>query len=277
MKQSLKGKYKHAQFAWRRWRYSFSQEQLLEALRAMGIDVGDVVLVHSSFDQFDGFTGTPSDVNRIMRNAVGPEGVLLMPTLPFRGSAIEYVSQGKIFDVKRTPSQMGLLTELFRRELGVQRSVHPTHSVAAWGSRAQETIAEHHAAVTPCGKGTPYRRLLDWNGKILFLGSDISVMTFFHCIEEDLEPVMPFSPFTSQVFSLVSRDQHGNEMVTNTRLFDPVCSRRRNLNKLIPILKRRGNWQESHIGKLQLLLLSAEAVRQACLDLARQGVFCYDS
>ncbi|NJS39886.1 MAG: AAC(3) family N-acetyltransferase [Rhodobacteraceae bacterium] len=61
------------------------------------------------------------------------------------------------FDAKRTPSEMGLLTELFRRAPGAKRSLHPTHSVTALGPLAEQLTATHHQATTPSGRGTPLK------------------------------------------------------------------------------------------------------------------------
>src|SRR5262249_46342225 len=153
------------------------------------------------------------------------------------------------------------------------RSAHPTHSVAAFGPMAEQLIADHHLAKTPCGKGTPYGRLLDTDGNILFMGTDIGVMTFFHYVEEELESQLPFSPFTTQSFVLQSRDRHGNLLTTETRLFDPRRSRKRKLEKLVPFLKKSGLWNEIKIGRLNLILLSAADVLATCRKMARLGIY----
>ena len=245
-------------------------------LHRLGVSRSDTLLVHSSLNEFSAFLGKPLDIISALQEAVGPTGTLLLPTLPFTGSAVEYVRTAKPFDVRRTPSQMGMLTELFRRMPGVSRSLHPTHPVAAWGANASGMIANHHLASTPCGKETPYGRLLDHNGKILFLGTDISVMTFFHAVEEIIETQMPFSPFSKEVFALESRDALGNTLSTRTRLFEPRYSRRRNIHKLVPELKRRKAWREMQLGGMKALLLRAQDVLEASLVLAKQGIFCYD-
>ena len=245
-------------------------------LRRLGVVEGDTLFVHSSLDQFGAFLGKPADVIAALREAVGVTGTVLMPTLPFQGSAVEYVRQARLFDVQKTPSQMGLLTELFRRLPGVIRSVHPTHPVAVWGTRASEMTERHSAAATPCGRQSPYGRLLDYEGKILFLGTGIGVMTFFHTIEEILEPQMPFSAFTKAFFTLESRDQHGNLIVTQTRLFEPQYSRRRNLEKLVPFLKGRKWWHELRLGGMHAILLRADQVLRISEELAQRKVYCYD-
>jgi aminoglycoside 3-N-acetyltransferase len=255
---------------------SFSPNDLFQCLRHLGIAYGDTVIAHSSFDAFAGFAGKPSDVIAMLQGAIGPEGTLLMPTLPFSGTAVEYVRNGPVFDVRRTPSRMGLITELFRRSPGVLRSVHPTHPVAVWGANSASTIAGHHEAKTPCGKGTPYLGLLERHGKILLLGVDIGSMTFYHGVEEILEARLPASPFTQRVFHLTSKRADGVLLQTETRLFEPAISRRRNLYKLVPELKRRGAWRMQRVGGLSVILLDAEDVMAAVSSMADRGIFCYD-
>src|ERR1700694_888030 len=170
---------------------------------------------------------------------------------------------------------MGLITELFRRSPDVLRSVHPTHSVALWGAGAKDISDGHHLAQTPCGRGTPFIGLLERGGKILLLGVDIGSMTFYHGIEELLEARLPASPFTQEIFHLSSRLPDGSLLHTATRLFEPTVSRRRNLNKLVPELQRRGAWRSERLGRLPITILDAGEVLAAVAGLAGRGVFCY--
>ena len=256
--------------------HSFTPDELSRELRQLGLDRGDMVLVHSSFDAFAGFTGKPTDVIGALQSAIGPEGALLMPTLPFTGTAVEYVRQAPVFDVVRTPSRMGLISELFRRSPGVVRSVHPTHPVAVWGRGSEAIIRGHHQAGTPCGIGTPFSALLDRNGKILLLGADIASLTFYHAIEEVIEARLPVSPFTQQRFVLASKQADGSAVSTTTRLFEPAVSRRRNLYKLVPELKRLSAWRQHRIGPLTMTMLNAKDVRTAVFEMLDRGIYCYD-
>ncbi len=255
--------------------FSFTPSDFARALECLGIRTGDVLFVHSSFDRFRGFRGRLSDVIRILQNAVGPPGTLIMPTLPFDGSAIDYVRSGKVTDLARTPSRMGILTEVFRRQTGVVRSLHPTHPAAAWGSRRDEMLKDHALAQTPCGFHSPYYRLIDTDAKILMAGVGIAPLTFFHTIEELLEPEMPFSPFTAEWFTAQVRDLQGGLHACRFRLFEPGVSKRRNLNTLVPKLKEVGGWSTARVGRLHLILLQARKAVEASRLLALQGVFCY--
>jgi aminoglycoside 3-N-acetyltransferase len=277
VKRVIKRQLRLARLTFVRSAQSFSRQDLLFGLRKVGVRPGSVLFVHSSFDRFAGFVGKITDANLVLLESVGSTGTVLMPTLPFTGTAVDYISSGAIFDARNTPSRMGLLTELFRRHQGTVRSVHPTHSVAAFGPLAEQLIAGHYLAKTPCGEGTPYARLLDAGGQILFMGTDVSAMTFFHHVEEKLESQLPFSPFTTHVFVLQSRDMNGSLLTTETRLFDPQWSRKRNLHKLVPFLKERRAWNTVKVGRLSLILLSADAVLSTCRELARHGIYAYDS
>ena len=276
LKTRIKGQVKHLRQQYVRVFHGFGQDEFVHMLQTLGIAKGDIIMVHSSFDRFEGFEGKPSDVIATVQAAVGEEGGVLMPTIPFAGTAVEYARTAGVFDVTRTPSRMGLITEIFRRMPDVVRSIHPTHSVAAWGRDSRALIQDHYAAGTPCGMGSPFGRLPKVGGKILLLGAEIDAMTFFHFLEEELEPLMPFSPFTKEIFVMTSRDREGRSFETKTRLFDPLVSRRRNLQKLVPVLKERGVWREARVGTLRGIALMACEVSESCRAMAEEGMYCYD-
>lgn len=255
---------------------AFTPAELKNALTGLGISPGDTVLVHSSFDSFAGFQGKPTDVIQVLQAAVGTQGHLLMPTMTFSGSAVEYARTKPVFDVQRTPSRMGLLTELFRRSAGVTRSIHPTHPVAIWGAEAEAIAAGHHNARTPCGAGTPFEALLQRKGKIVLLGTDINVLTFYHMLEERLESELPVSPFTTELFSLRSKSRDGQLLETETRLYEPAVSRRRNLGKMLPPLRRAGAMREVRLGGLRISVMAAADVEQVLRQMHGQGIYCYD-
>ena len=255
--------------------HSYSADDLLSALRKLGIVEGDVVLAHSSLAAFVGFRGGAPDVIKVLEQLVGPSGTLMMPTLSFSGTAIAYAQQEKIFDPKRSPSQVGLLTEVFRRSKGVVRSLHPTHSVAVLSTDADYFVRDHHLAGTPCGAGTPFFRLWEKNGKVLLLGVGVSSVTFFHCVEELVEKEFPFSPFTTEFFTMKCKVDGGIVQTAPMRLYDPGISGRRDLRVLEDALRKRGAWRQGKLGNLQLTVLKAEDILSATRDLAKQGIYCY--
>jgi aminoglycoside 3-N-acetyltransferase len=256
--------------------HSFTPADLGAALRRLGVVEGDVLCIHSSFDRFLGFTGGWGEAVRALQHAVGEKGGILMPTQPFTSTAVEYVRTHPVTDIRRAPSRMGLLTEILRRSPGVIRSISPTHPVAAWGERGIGLLGNDWEAATPCGRGTAYHRLLETDGKILFLGTPVHTMTFYHCVEEIIEPMMPFSPFTAERFALTTRDAKGALYTSHMRLFEPAVSNARRADRMEPELKRRGFWREGKVSRLEMILVRTTDVLDTCRSMASQGRFLYD-
>lgn len=275
LKQHLKTRYRQLRLEIIRQFQGFGTEELSALLVRLGVEPGRVVMVHCSWEKFEGFSGTPRDLIGLLQRAVGEKGTLLMPTLPFSGLALDWARSGQLFDVKRTPSQMGLVTELFRRSRGVIRSVHPTHPVAAWGALAETLTLDHHLCQTPCGRGSPYARMLDHNGINLLLGVDIRALTFFHAIEEIIRPLLPFDPFTQESFVMQSCDAKGRHLTTTTHLFDPDLSRRRDLRLIIPDLEARGYYKRDRLHRLEATVLGCLDVLEVLQSLAKNGRTCY--
>jgi aminoglycoside 3-N-acetyltransferase len=254
----------------------FDPSDLENALLAAGVRPGDALFVHSSYDAFGGFRGRPSDVIAILQNLVGEHGMIMMPTMPFTGTALDYAISGSTFDVRRTPSRMGLVTELFRRSLHVTRSAHPTHPIAIWGRDAAKTAERHAKARTPCGRDSPFERLVTENGKIILLGTGIEAVTFFHFVEEQIEDVLPFSPFTAEMYSIDFVDSAGKRASCETRLFDPTVSRRRRIQRIVPELRRSRALQVRSVGRLRFTVLNARDVLDATRRLVSNGTYPYE-
>jgi aminoglycoside 3-N-acetyltransferase len=167
-------------------RRTISEDRLRRRLASLGFVPGATVLLHSSMDAISYRVPTLNSAQLIalLQDMLGEEGTLLMPTLPFDGRQIDYARANKVFDVRRTPSRMGLLTEVFRRTPGVVRSLHPTHSVAAWGRRAEELVSEHHQG-TAFGERSPYFKLQEIGGVVMGLG--VARYTVIH-VADEMEP-----------------------------------------------------------------------------------------
>ncbi|MBI4419847.1 MAG: AAC(3) family N-acetyltransferase [Gemmatimonadetes bacterium] len=250
---------------------AFAPVDLKLALLELGVVPGDVLMVHSAFDRFLGFQGGPIEAIRALQEVVGAGGTLMMPTIPFRGTAVDYALGDPLFDMRQTVSRMGLITELFRRSPGVLRSIHPTHSVAVWGSRAEAIIAGHQQAETPCGRLTPYGRLLEYDGKILLAGVSAHTMTFCYFVAEELAPRLVFPVFTPETYPMRWKDGNGAVRVSNLRLFSLRLDH--DLSPLLGELKRRKQWRERRVGRLRLILLRARHVYDAAVALADRGLF----
>src|SRR5229473_1182565 len=109
-----------------------------------------ILMVHSSVNHMKPmYTSTPLDLARMLIDFCGPDRTLVMPAFCFDeaafGEAAGTEAQPARFDLRRTPSRMGLVTELFRRTKGVVQSRHPVYRVAALGPLAEALTQVHHA------------------------------------------------------------------------------------------------------------------------------------
>jgi aminoglycoside 3-N-acetyltransferase len=155
------------------------KEKFITDIHNLGIKPGDTLLVHSSFKSL-GLTGSsPLGVVEALMGAV-PQGTLLLPALSYENVN----GDNPRFSVKETPCCVGVIPETFRNCPGVVRSVHPTHSVCAYGKYAEEITKEHHRDRTPVGERSPFRKLAAYKGKIMMLGCGLGANTFLHGVEE---------------------------------------------------------------------------------------------
>src|SRR5512146_608863 len=114
-----------------------STAELTPDLLKLGIRAAGVLMVHSSLKSLGRVVGGPEAVIRGLMEALGKAGTLLMPALTYE----RVTADQPVFDVRRTPGNVGLIPETFRRRAGTRRSVHPTHSVCGVGPLA-ETLLE---------------------------------------------------------------------------------------------------------------------------------------
>ncbi|NSW54378.1 MAG: AAC(3) family N-acetyltransferase [Armatimonadetes bacterium] len=159
-----------------------SLEEIMRGLRQAGIVSGDIVLVHSSLASLGFVPGGAETVIDALVQSVSPGGTVLFPT--FTGSRELSRDNPPVFRPHETPCWTGLIPETARRRPDAVRSLGPTHSVCAIGTRAQWLTTGHEKCATPCGRESPFHKLQQVYGKVLFIGVDLSCCTLFHHVEE---------------------------------------------------------------------------------------------
>lgn len=161
-----------------------AERQIADDLIALGVRPGGVLLVHASLRSLGKVTGGAETVVRGLLRALEENGTLLMPALTYRYTTVTT----PVFDLQNTPSCVGALPEFFRTRANTTRSIHPTHSVSGVGALAERILEDHYLDVTPCGIHSPFYRLREENGQILFLGCGLRPNTSMHAVEEIVEP-----------------------------------------------------------------------------------------
>jgi aminoglycoside 3-N-acetyltransferase len=237
-----------------------TKRDLQKQLAAAGIRPTDTLLVHSSVKKIGETEGRADGILDALMEYLR-EGLLVLPTL----SWAEIKTENPRFRVRDTPSCTGILTELFRKRSGVFRSLHPTHSLAAFGAKAEAFVAGHERFNTPCAWESPWGRIVQRNGKVLFIGTGIACNTLLHAVEEWFD--VPGS---------LSDAEQPLEVVAGDGRVIPVPSRRhagdhsRFYAKLEPLFLQHGVMRIVPFGDAQCHLADSRRMTELVLRLLKQ-------
>lgn len=248
---------------------AYDADGFVRALGRLGVVTGDTLMVHASWAADNGFRGKPAEMIGALRRALGEDGLLAMTSMPYHNrSSAEYLAAGRAFDVRRSPSQMGLLTEVFRRTRGVLRSASPTHPVLALGPGAAEFLAGHESVLAPFGPGTPFARLLERDGKVLTIDAPFSTITFTHFLEDRIKDSLPFSLYEDEPMTATVIDAEGRERRLPVLVLSRLANQRRREARLIAALEERRAIRRARIGNTRLMLIACREMT-ACVDAMR--------
>jgi aminoglycoside 3-N-acetyltransferase len=222
-----------------------------------GITLGDQVMVHASMSKMGVLEKGPESFIDALKEVIGSSGAILMPTSPIPTLQFDYVQSNPVFDVRNTPSAMGAISEVFRKFPEVHRSLHPTEPVAAWGVDAYEYIKDHTVKNTPYHGDSPYGKLIQNGGKILYIGVTLdNAGTHLHTLEDAIDVGVPV--YYPQEFKLPVIDYDGKEIIITTKVHNPEYSKKRRCDELLPMFLQEGVYREVQIGKAKTLVFDAK-------------------
>ena len=175
---------------------------IVRDLKALGIKPGMNLLMHSSLRRIGPVEGGADTIIDALLDVLGPEGTLMMSTVSGNVNP-----EQPVYDVRNTPSTVGTLSNVFRKRPGVIRSLHPVHSIAAYGPKAEFFTEGHLDVNTPWSPGSPYGKLMRNGGFILFLGTNFTCNTCMHALEIEARVPGLHTKHTSELFI---HDYEGN-------------------------------------------------------------------
>src|SRR5262249_4923303 len=256
--------------------HSFDAAQLSQALLDAGIAQGDVVLMHSAFRSTNGFRGKPQEIIGATLDVIGPAGTLVMTSMPYTSSTRSYLESDPTFGVRRTPSQMGIITEVFRRRPGVVRSLSATHPLLALGPKAAWLVDGHDRCPHPCGPGSPFERMLEADAKMLFFDLPFIGFTFVHYIEHQLRDQLPFplyeaDPIRTRVIDYDNRVREGTCFV-----FSREASERRSVEVITTAMRKEGTAIWRRIGNALVVVAKTRDALSSGLRLAANEQLPFD-
>ncbi len=225
--------------------------EIVNDLRCLGVREGDALLVHSSLKSIGRVEGGADVVIDALLEVLTQAGTLLMPSFQ-NGSEFYLVDRGCRFDVRSSPSECGIITEIFRKRPGVIRSLSPTHCTAGIGPLAENMLSGHDKCRISVGLGSPYHRLAESGGKILLLGVTHSANTSLHFIENtNGAPTICRKEYYPTVI-----DGNGTEITVPTLPHMPGLPR--NYLKVEQLLCQEGIQADGAIGAAEARLVQAQ-------------------
>lgn len=254
---------------------AFSKERLIEDLEKLGLKKNDSVLVHSSLSKIGYVEGGAETVVNALSEVIGAKGTLLFPTFPAKGRNKTHLQESPIFDIKNTPSQMGTITEYFRKLNGVHRSFHPTDPVCAKGPLAEYYTNSHFGQLTPYNENSPFRKLCSEKGKILMLGTTLNgACTNLHTLEDAVD--FKYHVYDDKVFEVKMIDSEGKETRMKTKVHDPEFSAKRNCDALKPLFEKEQVLVNGIVGEAAAMLIDANKMFEVMVKYYNEkGVTMY--
>lgn len=156
-----------------------SRTSLMQDLERAGINPKGTLWLHLSLKSIGAIGGGADSFLDALMDYM-KDGLLVIPTHTWA----HVNKDNPQFDIATSPSCIGVVPDLFRHREGVHRSLHPTHSVAAFGREAEAFVAEQARFNTPCHPESVYGKLMERETDVLLIGVDFARNTLIHCIEE---------------------------------------------------------------------------------------------
>lgn len=254
----------------------FTARQLMDQIRDMIPDDFEILMIHSAYAKMvPMYSGTLSELLDELIAFCGPHRTLVMPAFVSAApdyDLIKYYRRNRVFDVKRTASEAGALTELFRKLPGVKRSLHPTHSICALGPLAAELVATHHLGTTRMGKYTPFEIMAQKQTAIIGMGIEYyRSLAQAKSIEDILGDSFPI-PTTQESVDVTMIDENNVELpyrLTVVTILQPIQA------LMLRSLMSPKQLMESRFHGVTLYSATAREVTEILLESTKRGITYY--
>ncbi len=243
-------------------RIKVTREDVAVGVAVAGVKSGDTVMFHSSLSSMGTVIGGADTVIDGFLHVVGPEGTVAVPTLCQKNGDRRF----ETWDKRKSSSDVGLITEIFRLRPEAHRSDHPTHSVAAIGMRAEELVRDHTSArdrPSPWGdaafaQGSPWSKYYLWNVSYMFIGVNFAVCTMRHDME---------ARFVEQALATARPQKRAKLRSQLTGWLKPGVWPNHNSAAMETIYRDRGLMSYSKIGSATLRHIRARDIVDVSLEV----------
>jgi aminoglycoside 3-N-acetyltransferase len=246
-----------------------TKNDINKGLTSVGLNQGDVVLVHSSLSSFGYVEGGADAVIDALLETVGPVGTVVVPTFTGNPTDME-IGVEAVFDVanRTVDKTIGIIPEFFRQRREAVRSLHICHSVAAIGPQAEYLMGE---GISAYGVDSSFARLHELDSWNLFLGCSFNSCTALHMPEEQLEvPFREYRDFKSCKVILPD----GTEVPCRSVEFQrgQIVRDGYDLGKMDEVLAQEGILRTSNVGEATIINAKLRDIYDRTLKHLQQDV-----
>ena len=238
----------------------YSVDRLLKDIKALGIEKNDILMVHSSLKKVGEIQGGGDTLLNAFCEHLGDSGLLVLPCHTW-GT----IDEGGTYDID-TPSNLGVLPNLFRVRKDVYRSMHPTHSMCAYGKGAFDFVQGEIGNNAFCGNGC-MQKLLDMGGKVLLMGVTLTSCTFFHLIEE--KTTLSHYWFNDKPTSYKVKLENGQ--VVDNPIYMTKIDTSEYFDKALDLVKVHPSTKLGKIGNANCILLDCKAIYPVIQNLIKEN------
>ena len=199
-----------------------------------------------------------------------------MVSMPYGGAAYEYLESLKCFNVRKTSGRMGMMSEIFRRQKDVYRSLHPAHPVLAWGKDASWFVERHENCVFSCGEGSPFEKLISKNAKVVFFGVGFGTMTFIHYIEHVIREKLPFPLYGEQEYEVKVLNYEEEVIQVKAYAFSKEAATARRPLVFEKEVLRNKCFSWNKIGNTSIGVINVEDALKCAEKMTSRGEFFYE-
>ena len=245
-----------------------TKEDIIKDLEKAGFTNRDNILIHSSLKSFGDIKGELI-IESLMEYF--DKGLVVFPTHSWATMKID----GQVFDVLNTESCVGALTNIALKTPGFKRSMHPTHSVCAYGSWKDEYVTLDDDSNTPVNPNGCFGKVLaEKRFKLIFAGAPLSKITFVHSIEEEFDVE---DRFTEHIYRFESIDKDKRIIYNMPKHFstkNPHLSE--HYEKLLYPMLKMGIAKECYIGNSHTYIIDAYLCREYVCKLLKNDIHVFD-
>lgn len=242
---------------------------LVKQLKDFGILPTDLLTVHTSLKAIgkidDSCCSGAETLIRALCETVH-DGILLIPSHTYTIFRLTPPGETPVYDVRNTMPCIGavpcqavhMANEAYDNgDPTCIRSMHPDHSVVAFGKHAADFVAcDSHTATAVASNGC-YAELSRHSGKILLIGVDLTCNTFIHYIDEIMDTAP--RPYI-EVDSIDYSGQKSKRLTTITK------GASHTYNKYLKVLEEGGAVTYGKIGDADAILCDARKMFQIIVN-----------